>query len=61
MQSATMRTSIAFLVLGLLSGSAGADPPGLTTLPIGAERPISASPAWMARLTPFMTSPVRRF
>lgn len=39
MQSAAMKTSIAFLVLGLLSGSASADPPGLTTLPIGAVAP----------------------
>ena len=60
MQSATMRTSIAFLVLGLLSGSAGAVPPGLTTLAIGAELPTSACPASMARLTRFKTSPVAK-
>jgi len=36
---AAMRTSLAVLVLSLSAGLAGADPPGLTTLPIGADAP----------------------
>ena len=39
MQSAVMKTSLAIITLSLLAGSAFADPPGLTTLPIGADAP----------------------
>ena len=39
MQSAVMRTSLAIITLSLLACSTYADPPGLTTLPIGAEAP----------------------
>ena len=39
MNPAAMRTSLAILVLSLWAGLASADPPGLTTLPIGADAP----------------------
>jgi len=39
MNPAAMKTSLAVLVLSLSAGLASADPPGLTTLPIGADAP----------------------
>ena len=39
MNPAAMRTSLAVLVLSLSAGLASADPPGLSTLPIGADAP----------------------
>src|SRR5947209_19262999 len=45
MTSALSKVSLAIAIVGLSTGLASADPPGLTTLPIGASAPDFQLPA----------------